>query len=160
MDDYLAKPIKAAELQEVISRWMSTPPAGPESEPNTNTMAMAETPAAPVFDEKVLLNLLEGDRESAAEIANQYQMDLPRMVTNLRESIQVGEPTVLRERAHLLKGASASVGAEAMRFCAADLEKKAVAGSLSDQDKASSLAELDHQYSLLQALIEEKGGLM
>ncbi len=160
MDDYLAKPIKAAELQEVISRWMSTLPAGPESEPNTNTMAMAETPAAPVFDEKVLLNLLEGDRESAAEIANQYQMDLPRMVTNLRESIQVDDPTVLRERAHLLKGASASVGAEAMRFCAADLEKKAVAGLLSDQDKASSLAELDHQYSLLQALIEEKGGLM
>ncbi|MBN1630413.1 MAG: response regulator, partial [Thermoleophilia bacterium] len=160
MDDYLAKPIKAAELQEVISRWMSTPPAGPESEPNPTAMAVTDTPPPPVFDEKVLLNLLEGDRESAAEIAAQYQQDVPRMVTNLRESIELADFTPMRERAHLLKGASASVGAEAMRFCAADLEKQAVSGALTDLERAAALSELDHQYNMLQALIEEKGGLM
>lgn len=160
MDDYLAKPIKAAELQEVISRWMSTSTPGPESEPITTTLAVADTPPPPVFDEKVLLNLLEGDRESAAEIAAQYQNDLPVMVTRLRESIELNDPTLMRERAHLLKGASASVGAEAMRYCAADLEKKAVAGAVNEQEQASALAELDHQFNSLLAWIEEKGGLM
>ena len=123
-------------------------------------MAVTDTPPPPVFDERVLLNLLEGDRESSAEIAGQYQQDVPRMVSSLRESIESGEFTVMRERAHLLKGASASVGAEAMRFCAADLEKKAVSGAMSDQERAAALAELDHQYNMLEALIEEKGGLM
>jgi HPt (histidine-containing phosphotransfer) domain-containing protein len=113
-----------------------------------------------VFDEKVLLNLLEGDRESAAEIAGQYLDDVPGQVTRLLEAIECGDSTLLRERAHLLKGASASVGAEAMRYCAADLEKRAVVGSLSSQEKRGLLAELEHQFNLLMALVEEKGGLM
>jgi CheY-like chemotaxis protein/HPt (histidine-containing phosphotransfer) domain-containing protein len=160
MDDYLPKPIKAAELQEMISRWMSSPAAGPESESITTTLAVADTPAAPVFDEKVLLSLLEGDRESAAEIAGQYLQDVPGQVSRLREAVELGDPTLMRERAHLLKGASASVGAEAMRYCAADLEKQAVTGTISPQEKAASIAELDHQFNLLMALVEEKGGLM
>jgi CheY-like chemotaxis protein/HPt (histidine-containing phosphotransfer) domain-containing protein len=159
MDDYLAKPIKAAELHEVIGKWMSTAPS-PESEPNPNTLAVASTPAPPVFDEKVLLNLLEGDHESAAEIAAQYAADLPGHVMRLRESIEVGDCQSMREIAHLLKGASASVGAEAMRFCAADLEKRAVVGNLASQEKHGLVSELDHQFNLLMALVEEKGGLM
>jgi HPt (histidine-containing phosphotransfer) domain-containing protein len=159
MDDYLAKPIKAAELQEVIGRWMSMPATGPESEPMPVGLAYAD-PAPVVFDEKVLLTLLEGDRESAAEIADQYLEDLEGQVTRLRDSIELGDCTLMRERAHLLKGASASVGAEAMRYCAADLEKRAVVGNLTSQEKPTMMAELDHQYSMLMAVVEEKGGLM
>jgi two-component system sensor histidine kinase/response regulator len=159
MDDYLAKPIKAAELHETIGRWM-TAPSGPESEPMPNTLSVAETPAPPVFDQKVLLTLLEGDAESAGEIAAQYMSDLPIQVTRLRESIERGDCVLMREVAHLIKGASASVGAEAMRFCASDLEKRAVVGNLTSQEKSIFAGELDHQFSLLMALAEDKGGLM
>jgi CheY-like chemotaxis protein/HPt (histidine-containing phosphotransfer) domain-containing protein len=159
MDDYLAKPIKAAELHEMIGKWMSAPAAGPESEPIPVALAVAD-PAPMVFDEKVLLNLLEGDRESADEIANQYLEDLEGQVSRLRDSIELGECTLMRERAHLLKGASASVGAEAMRYCAADLEKRAVVGNLTNQERLTMAADLDHQFNLLMALVEEKGGLM
>jgi CheY-like chemotaxis protein/HPt (histidine-containing phosphotransfer) domain-containing protein len=160
MDDYLAKPIKAAELQEVISRWLSTGAPGQESEPIPEVMAVTETPAPPVFDEKVLLNLLEGDRESAIEIVNQFQEDVVTQVARLREAIQTGDAVVLRERAHTLKGSAASVGAEALRYCAADLEKKGVGGGMDDGEIPGALAELDHQLNLLLALSEEKGGLM
>jgi CheY-like chemotaxis protein/HPt (histidine-containing phosphotransfer) domain-containing protein len=160
MDDYLAKPVKAAELQEVISRWLTTGGSGPESEAKPEVMAVAEKPAAPVFDETVLLNLLEGDRESAAEIASQYQGDVDRQVEGLRDAIKANNADLVRERAHQLKGASASVGAEAMRYSAADIEKKAKGGELSDSDQEAAVAELDHQLSLLHALVEEKGGLM
>ncbi|OFW58878.1 MAG: hypothetical protein A2133_02310 [Actinobacteria bacterium RBG_16_64_13] len=160
MDDYLAKPIKAAELQDVISRWMAGPPPGVESEPIPEALAVADTPAPPVFDEKVLLNLLEGDRESASEIADQYLGDVGTQVSRLREAVELGDAALLRERAHLLKGASASVGAEAMRYCAADLEKRAVVGAPTSQEKPDLVAELDHQYNLLMAWVEEKGGLM
>jgi two-component system sensor histidine kinase/response regulator len=159
MDDYLAKPIKAAELQDAIGRWMSASSAGPESEPAQVPLAVAD-PAPPVFDETVLLTLLEDDRESAAEIANQYLADLDSQVSRLRDSIEIGNYTQMRERAHLLKGASASVGAEAMRFCASDLEKRAVVGNLTNQERTAAIGDLDHHYSLLMALVEEKGGLM
>jgi PAS domain S-box-containing protein len=160
MDDYLAKPVKAAELQEVISRWLTTGESGQESEQKIEVMAVAEEPPAPVFDETVLLSLLEGDRESAAEIATQYQGDVSGQVAGLREAIQTDDSDLIRERAHQLKGASASVGAEAMRYCAADIEKKAKGGPLSDSDRSAAVAELDHQLSLLLALVEDKGGLM
>lgn len=160
MDDYLAKPIKAAELHEVIGKWLSTTPSGPESEPSPSTLSVAATPPPPVFDRKVLLNLLEGDAQSAAEIAAQYAADLPGHVMRLRDAIETGDYGLMREIAHLLKGASASVGAEAMRFCAADLEKRAVVGGLTNQEKHSLVSELDHQFNLLMALVEEKGGLM
>jgi two-component system sensor histidine kinase/response regulator len=160
MDDYLAKPIKAAELQEVISRWLATGAPGQESEPIPEVLAVTETPAPPVFDEKVLLNLLEGDRESAVEIVIQFQEDVVVQVARLRDAIEIGDSVVLRERAHTLKGSAASVGAEALRFYAADLEKRGAGGGMDDSEKPGALAELEHQLNLLLALAEEKGGLM
>jgi two-component system sensor histidine kinase/response regulator len=160
MDDYLAKPIKAAELQEVIGKWLAAGPIGQESEPMPEILRVQEAPAAPVFDEKVLLDLLEGDRESAQEIAVQYLDDLGGQVSALSEAIQTGNFESIRGRAHQLKGASASVGAEAMRYCAADIEKKAVGGSLSDGEKSTMVGELEHQMNLINALAEDKGGLL
>jgi HPt (histidine-containing phosphotransfer) domain-containing protein len=113
-----------------------------------------------VFDEKVLLDLLEGDRESAGEIAAQYLADVGGQVSALCEAVQAGNFELIRGRAHQLKGASASVGAEAMRFCTADIEKKAANGTLSDAQKASIVAELEQQLNLINALAEEKGGLL
>jgi two-component system sensor histidine kinase/response regulator len=160
MDDYLAKPVKAAELQEVISKWLTTGPMGQESEAMPEILRVQEVPAAPVFDEKVLLDLLEGDRESAGEIAAQYLADVGGQVSALCEAVQAGNFELIRGRAHQLKGASASVGAEAMRFCTADIEKKAANGTLSDAQKASIVAELEQQLNLINALAEEKGGLL
>ncbi len=159
MDDYLAKPIKAAELQEVISRWLTTGPMGAESEPMPDILSVPQKPAAPVFDEKVLLDLLEGDDEAAGEIAAQYLEDLSGQVEGLRQAIQEGDIESIKGRAHQLKGASASVGAEAMRFCAADIEKNATGGSLTDAEKSGLVAELEQQMNLIHALAEERGGL-
>ena len=160
MDDYLAKPIKAAELQEVIAKWLSAGPMGQESEPIPEVMSVPEEPTAPVFDEKILMDLLEGDRESAQEIASQYLNDVGEQVKGLREAVQQGNLEAMKARAHQLKGASASVGAEAMRFCAADIEKMAAGGTMSDVDKSSIATELDHQLNLITAMAEEKGGLL
>ncbi len=104
--------------------------------------------------------MLEGDEESAGEICAQYLDDLPTHFDRLRESIERGDCAVMREVAHLLKGASASVGAEAMRYCASDLEKRSVVGNLLNREKSGLVSELEHQFNLLMALAEEKGGLM
>ena len=160
MDDYLAKPVKAAELQEVIARWLSTGSSGQESEPAPEAMSLPDEPTSPVFDEKILLELLEGDREAAAEIANEYLGDVGGQVSSLVEAIESGDTESIRARAHQLKGASASVGAEAMRYCAADIEKKAAGGQLAEKDKPGVLNDLEQQLNFIAAWAEEKGGLM
>jgi CheY-like chemotaxis protein/HPt (histidine-containing phosphotransfer) domain-containing protein len=160
MDDYLAKPVKAAELQEVISRWLAAVPMGQESEAIPEVLTVPQKPAAPVFDEKVLLDLLEGDRESAQEIAAQYLDDVGGQVAALQEAVMRGDLEATRSRAHQLKGASASVGAEAMRYCAADIEKKAAGGAMSDGERSGLVNELEHQLNLIKALAEERGGLL
>jgi len=81
-------------------------------------------------------------------------------VSSLVEAIESGDTESIRARAHQLKGASASVGAEAMRYCAADIEKKAAGGQLAEKDKPGVLNDLEQQLNFIAAWAEEKGGLM
>ena len=87
---------------------------------------------APVFDERVLLGLLGGDRAAVAEILGEYAADAPRQLAALREALLAGDPQLVQRHAHTLKGASANVGAETVRRAAHRLELAAGAGRLDD----------------------------
>ena len=89
------------------------------------------------FDPDVLLRLLDGDREAADEIMAEYAADAPRQVVALREALEAGDADATRRHAHTLKGASANVGAEALRAAAYEVEK---AGADGDLDAARELA--------------------
>ena len=77
MDDYLAKPIKADELARGDRQVAAGAAPALSRSPARILLAVADPPAAPVFDRKVLLTSLEGDEESAAEIADAVSGDLP-----------------------------------------------------------------------------------
>src|SRR5450756_280976 len=134
MNDYLSKPIKPDELATALARWAGRRP-GPEpavgltrgasaAEAAPAAEAQAEVAATdagepPVFDEAVLLHLLGGDRESAAEITAEFLKDAPLQAAALHEALAAGDAALARRQAHTLKGASANVGAEApLRVCA------------------------------------------
>ena len=180
MDDYLAKPIKVAELQGVISRWM--PPASvtsgfePAVEPGEELIeGLGEKTAlvdalvadedeednlAAVFDEQVLLGLFDGDREAAAEIAQEYLASVRSQVEKVREAFAAGDARTARERAHALKGSSASVGAEGLRKVSLQLEQRAAQEDVSSAETRALLRELERELCKLLALAEKKGGLL
>jgi HPt (histidine-containing phosphotransfer) domain-containing protein len=138
-----AVPIGAPPLRDEATAPLVVPPVVPELS---------------VFDESVLLKVLDGDRESAAEIAADFLDDLPVQLSGLREAVAAGDAVRVRRRAHALKGASASVGAEALRQLAAGLEQSAAAGVL---DGASTVvAEVEQQLTRLVGLAAAKGGLL
>jgi two-component system sensor histidine kinase/response regulator len=172
MDDYLAKPIKRDELMDVLNRWLTVPPGPPKPAggmspvgvPATSGGAAATSVRLPpvsessIFDESVLLKVLDGDRESAAEIVAGFLVDLPVQLSGLRVAVAAGDAGLVRQRVHALKGASASVGAEALRQLAAGLEQSAAAGDL---DGASlAVADIEQQYTALVGLASTKGGLL
>jgi PAS domain S-box-containing protein len=172
MDDYLAKPIKSAELLVVLERWLSPHPDAPEMDPprrgGPDALDVALPPdtqstgpgtgSEPVFDETVLLDLLDGDREAAAEIAVDFLADAYEHVNALRGAMEVGDRREIARRAHTLKGASASVGATALRSSAARLEEVA-AGDLTE-DALGLMRSVEVELGKLRTLAEQKGALL
>ena len=139
MDDYLAKPIKPAELAEVLARWLPQEPGDTSKRDGlrrSQAASLSAPPAPPpateemVFDETVLLGLLDGDREAVADILADFLGDAPRLIAALREAVETGDHSNVRQQAHTLKGASANVGAQALRLISAQLEESAAAGRL------------------------------
>ena len=139
MDDYLSKPIQPDKLAAVLERW-ARKGQGDESDVSVGEGEGIASPVrpgpVPVFDPHVLLRLLDGDREAVDEVMTEYAKDAPRQVTALREALAAGDADATRRHAHTLKGASANVGAEALRAAAYEVEK---AGAAGDLDAASGL---------------------
>ena len=133
MDDYLSKPIQPDKLAAVLARWAHRD-EGEETEASLGDgeliAPLTRPGSAAAFDPDVLLNLLDGDREAVGEIVAEYAGDAPRQVAALREAVEAGDAEAVRRHAHTLKGASANVGAEALRAAAYEVEKAGAAGDL------------------------------
>jgi len=177
MDDYLSKPIRPEELAAALARWgrrgegssaprppvvaetealdpevAEAPPAGEADAPPAGKDADAPPATEPVFDEAVLLNLLGGDRESAAEIAEEFLADVPRQVEALRAALAAGDAAQARMQAHTLKGASANVGAGALRAVSYRAETAAAEGDL--ELLGELMPEIQRQAMRLQEALE------
>lgn len=143
MNDYLSKPVRLQALKEVVDRWLPAPPKQHPAEQKTEQQRPGEQEdsavAEPtVFDPSLLLGLLEGDKEAAAEILSQFLADVPLQVEELCRVLEAGDTSVVERQAHRVKGAAASVGAEALRALAAEIEAKARDGGLREPSRSAA----------------------
>jgi two-component system, sensor histidine kinase and response regulator len=162
MDDYLSKPIKAAELLEVLERWLS--PASADAPDDGSDVEPAAAPPAPepgdaVFDETVLLQVLDGDRPAAIEIVGDFMIDGAAQIERLKDALDGRDEEAAKRIVHTLKGSSASVGASALRSSAARLE-----AALKSEGCSEGVADLFQgvaaQLLLLQQLALSRGSLL
>jgi two-component system sensor histidine kinase EvgS len=110
------------------------------------------------FDETVLLDVLDGDREAASQIVAEFLGDAPRQAAGLREAAAAGDLLLVSRCAHTLKGASACVGAQALRHIAARLEEQAAAGN--SDGITDMLAGVDRELDALHEIVRTKGALL
>ena len=82
-----------------------------------------------------------GNEELAQTILAGFVEDLPRRIEALREMLQRGNAKDATMQAHTIKGATATVGGEAVRALAAALEESGRKGDL--QGMRSRLAEIE-----------------
>jgi signal transduction histidine kinase/DNA-binding response OmpR family regulator/HPt (histidine-containing phosphotransfer) domain-containing protein len=107
---------------------------GAGGEQGTSTPPAA-APAVPVFDQEGLLQRIGGDQEFLPIFVGKFVESTAELMLALDSAIRELDPKAIHLQAHSIKGACASIGAEAMRITAASMEVAAKAGDLSDQSR-------------------------
>ena len=129
MDDYLTKPIRPDDLAAVLARWLPSLDAPVTAAPAIEVLVERTDP---VFDESVLLGLLDGDLEAADEILAAFFEDASRQIDSITQAVERADGSLMQQRAHALKGASASVGAKVLWRLSSELEQHARDGATAD----------------------------
>ncbi len=123
MEDFVAKPIRAAELREALER-----AAAVLGGPGGGTGEEA------LLDRAVLEGLralsMKGSGDLFREILDLFARNGPRLVEDLGAAAAAGDAPLLRRLAHTLKGSAGNVGAVALARAAAAAERAAREGDL------------------------------
>jgi two-component system sensor histidine kinase/response regulator len=144
MDDYLSKPVDAAELEAALARWV------PEQAPLSSPEELAAPQEAHRHDAPQLLAVTGGgtpalDADRLAMLRDlgpedglgllpatteAFRKDVPGRLAALREAVNNGGGPALAQAAHALKGAAANIGATAVTSLCGQLEDMGRSGKL------------------------------
>ncbi len=158
MDDYLPKPVEAKTLRETLERWIPGRETAGEEDgvpeaPGESPGNPKEEKSSPVFDKESLLERLEEDQDLVEFMVRTFLQEVPGKWEALREVVERKEWDRAERLAHNLKGAAATVGAEALRGAAQDLEEAIRKGS--PGETAALLEVLGDRLSRLKTALEE-----
>ena len=133
MDDFLSKPVKAAELQEALKRCRrldaSSPapvPDGAGDEPTRPAPAGGDGPADDVLDPAILEDLRSldtpGEPGVLAGLVEGFRADGPPLLAAVASAAAENRADDLAKSAHRLRGLAANLGARRVAAAAAELE--------------------------------------
>ena len=133
MDDYVAKPVKAEDLDAILKSWVSHEGEAPEPEASRTIPqdgSIQEDLENPL-DEEVLSGLREiGDADLLAELVEVFFEDVPPRLAALREATESGDAESVERVAHTLKGSCGNMSAWRMAEICAELQETGVSGDL------------------------------
>ncbi len=108
--------------------------------------------APPVFDARLALERVDGDKELLLEIAGLFLEDVPRVVPELRRATADFDAKAIEHLAHSIKGSVGNVGGLAAHEAAIRLEEKVKIGR--EEEIAASVDRLIHEIDRLTAVLE------
>lgn len=177
MDAYLAKPYSAGALLDAIEQALrlnqevavpagegrgAGPAQGPSAEPSAVTAGgpaqSSPGPVEPALDLEEVMARLDGDRSLLAELAERFQTEAPRMLSEVRRCCEAADAGGLERAAHSLRGCVSVFGASAVADAALALEVMARQGVLAGAGE--KLAAVEREIRRLQlglARLDELG---
>ena len=156
MDDYLAKPIRIADLVAALEKWIR--PASPGPEPAASPVADAAPAALPgapplVFDRESFLRRSMDDEALARHLIEGFLADLPRQIAQLKTHGAAGEPGLVKELAHRIRGAALTMGGEALGAAA---EAVRLAATTPDAPSLpAGIEEMERRFAELASVLAE-----
>jgi two-component system sensor histidine kinase/response regulator len=136
MDGYLTKPIRPAELDAVLDRYMALKPEVPA------VWEPAGVSHSPVCVEE-LLERVDGDRAFLAELLGLLRVDYPEQMAAMKEAIAREDCAALQKVAHGLKGALGNLSAARASSITAELEAMAKSGKM--REAPARVSELERE---------------
>jgi CheY-like chemotaxis protein len=146
MDDYITKPIRFDELQDVLKKWGASA---------TGKSAAGMPPGADdLLDQTILAELREMPPENGVSMLDElialFSKNAPQHIAQLKQ--QLHDPVQLAFHSYTLKSMSLNLGARKMVALAQKLEEMGREGKLEGADKL--VAELDKAFQqTVQALL-------
>jgi HPt (histidine-containing phosphotransfer) domain-containing protein len=112
---------------------------------------------SPILDQEAIDNLRALDPDGGdtflREIAGIFIEDTPKRIAEIDQSLAAGDTATFVRAAHTIKGASANLGASALRAVAEQLEHRAKKDGLADV--AALVAELKTAFANAQTALTE-----
>ncbi|MDR3580370.1 MAG: PAS domain S-box protein [Oryzomonas sp.] len=139
MDDYLAKPLKYEELVEVLSKWLS-------GTPKTEVQ---------VFDEAGCIKQHLDDEQFAKDTVTLFLTRVSGYFAAIRECLATGDAEGLRLHSHTFKGASATIHANRLSLCAAELQEIGERNDVALSDQL--MLPLVNEFNILKAELAKRG---
>ena len=124
MDGYLSKPIRPAELDEVLDALLTPNQDLPAD--NANTIAPSNT-----VDVEQLLDRLDYDRSLLAELIEIFRREYPANLQVVQRAIASQDAEAVQHAGHTLKGALGNLSATQASHLAGELEALGRGGELS-----------------------------
>jgi HPt (histidine-containing phosphotransfer) domain-containing protein len=139
MDDYLVKPLKFNKLVDVLSKWLS----------------VHSKNEAQVFDEIECIKQHLGDEQFAKNTVTLFLTKAPGYISAIHECLATDDAEGLKLYSHTLRGASATIQANRLSLCAADLQD---IGECNDLTLSNQLMRrLDNEFNLLITALAKRG---
>ncbi len=130
MDGYLSKPIDVDDLIATVERF-GTDGAGTVDAP----VQEEDHRKSSLFDEQTALSYTGGDRRLLKDVIRLFRSDSPASFRRIDRALRRRDSDALRMAAHALKGAIATVGSQAGREAAAELETMARSNRFAEAER-------------------------
>ena len=158
MNAYISKPVQPQELSRIIAEHLA--PADGRPDPQETDGVLSGLDSGPdhgaddivSFDAEDMLGRVMGDRDIAREVIDQFLLDAPARLRELRACLELGDRVEVRSKAHSLVGLTANVSALRLYGLAARLEE------LDDRDDSQAQVErlvslMEHEFDWVRALL-------
>jgi CheY-like chemotaxis protein len=117
MDDYLSKPLRPEELDDVLERWLGA--AGAD-----RAAAATRRDASGALVDEARMRVFRVDYpEIVEQLVELFVDSTPPLLAELRDGADRGDGEAVRRAAHKLKGSCQNIGASGMASLAARVEQ-------------------------------------
>lgn len=162
MDDFLPKPLREEDLVALLARHLAVADPDPAKVRGLRSDPVVVAPQAPdpVFN-RTTRAMLEGMPGSApgsdlfSELLRHFRREFPHRFDELAQALIDGDPAVVRQRAHALRGSCMSIGLAAVGEVLERIETAARKGDVASG--VQCIAELDSAWRTLQERLAKEG---
>ncbi|HVU08632.1 MAG TPA: response regulator, partial [Verrucomicrobiae bacterium] len=132
MDDYLAKPIRLADVRNIIERWGSETTTSKTEEPANTKIETDDLTENPPVDMTRLNDMCDCDTDNLRELASLFFKQTTQQLADLQAAVRANDAVKVRHVAHSCAGASATLGMVRIVPILRELEKQGAEGALTN----------------------------